>query len=75
MAKIKTEKENLIDLRNIVSRRYIESIANAEYWKVVFKKAKKNTQDKVDAGNKAADNEKNAAKDKVFLSILDKMIK
>ena len=71
---IKTEKENLIEVRNKTSIRYTEARANISYWKIVFKDSKKNSQEKVDANSNIAINQTNMRKDKIFLECIDKLI-
>lgn len=72
---IKTDKELLIEFRNLIAMRRTEYIANAAYWKQVSIKAKKNTQEAVDSSNNVALNETNAKKDKAFLKVIDSLIK
>jgi len=72
---IKTEKENLILFRNIIGLRIAETRANIEYWYLVTKKSKKNSQDRIDALNNRASNEKRLKKDLVFIKVVDGMLK
>ena len=71
---IKTEKENLIEVRNKISLRRTECIANTVYWKTIIKESKKNTQQIVDANSKLSINQKNLKADKVFLECIDRLI-
>lgn len=71
---IKTEKELLIELRNKIASRKTENFANAEYWRVVLKTAKKNTQPAVDAVNNIEINNANVKADEVFLKAIDDLI-
>ena len=68
------DRIHLIEFRNSIAQRRIQAIANAEYWKVVFNKSKKGTQDRVDASNKIVTNKVSARKDKIFLECIDKLI-
>jgi len=73
--KVKTDKEHLIELRNIVSGRIITSKANILYFLEVVKKAKKISQEMVDARNSISLNEQNMKKDILFLKCIDLMLK
>jgi hypothetical protein len=72
---IKSDKELLIEFRNKVSGRIIENKANTEYWGVVVRKAKSNSQEIIDARKSVELNEDNVKKDKVFLKCIDLMMK
>jgi len=74
MAEPKTKIDQLIELRNAVQARLCEWEANVLYWEMVSKKAKKNTQDKVDAENNIANNRKNVKKDTLYLKCIDILI-
>ena len=71
---IKTEKENLIKLREKVSFRRTEAKANMVYWKLVFKESKKDSQQRVDAHTKIGINQKSMKNDRVFLECIDRLI-
>lgn len=73
--KIKTNKEHLIDIRNMVSRRIVEAKVNISYFYEVAKKAKKVSQEIVDARNSIALNESNIKKDMIFLRCIDLVLK
>lgn len=73
--KIKSDKELLIELRNIIAGRIITSKANIAYFMEAIKKAKKVSQEIVDARNNINLNEQNIKKDKLFLKVIDLMLK
>lgn len=75
MIEIQTDKELLIELRNKIAGRIIENKANIEYWRVVIRKAKKDTQEIVDARKSVELNEDNVKKDLVFLKCIDLLLK
>lgn len=75
MERIKINKEHLIEVRNKVAGRIVENKANILYWREVAKKAKKISQEVVDARNNIALNEGNIKKDKIFLKCIDLMLK
>lgn len=72
--RIKSDKEQLITLRNEVSARLLKWKTAVRYWEEVSKKAKKNTQDKVDATNAIANNQQDAKKDTLWLKVIDEAI-
>lgn len=74
MLKIKTDRQHLIELRDTVCARRIEALASAKYWHEVSKKAKTDTQERVDAQRNKSNNEMSAKKDKIYLKVIDKMI-
>lgn len=73
-APINSDLLGLIGLRNNISARAMEYKAGAEYWKVMSKRAKKNTQEKVDAENQIAKHKTSYKQDKIYLEVIDKLI-
>ena len=71
---IKTDKELLIVLRNEVNARLLKWKTSVRYWQMVDKKAKKNSQDKVDAQNAIASNQTDVKKDTLWLKAIDEEI-
>jgi hypothetical protein len=72
---MKTDKELLIELRNKVAGRIVENKANIEYWRFVVRHSKQNSQAIVDARKSVELNEENVKKDRVFLRVIDLMLK
>lgn len=71
---IKTKTQLLVEYRNEIAKRCVSYEVSAVAWDIKSKKAKRDTQERVDAINQKAANEVNAAKDREFLKVIDKVI-
>lgn len=74
MSEIKTNQQLIIKLRNEVAYRLIGFRASEKYWRNVSKKAKKDSQERVDALNMVAVNQQNISKDENYLKVIDEML-
>jgi DNA-directed RNA polymerase subunit F len=75
MFEIKTDKELLIEFRNKIAGRIIEARANTAYFQEVVKNDKQNSQEIVEHRLKLQINEQNIKQDKIFLRVIDLMLK
>ncbi len=71
---VKTDLQHMIDLRDFVSRRYTETVAELLYWKAEAKRVKE-LQAKLTADNNVADRMSRSKKDKEYIAIIDGMIR
>lgn len=71
---INSDLLSLISLRNQISARAMEYRAGIDYWKVMSKRAKKNTQPKVDAETQVEKHKTSYKQDKIYLEVIDKLI-
>ena len=72
---IKENKQLLIEVRNKIAGRLVESKANLAYWQEIASHSKKNSQEIVDARNSITINEQTIKKDTLFLRVIDLMLK
>ena len=72
---MKTKLEALTELRDRIFSRLVENEANLEYWKLITSKKRANSDKYLVAKDKIAINEEGIKEDKVFLQVIDGMIK
>jgi len=73
--KIRTRLEHLTAVRNHVALRYAENQCSLLYWEQVFRLAKPDTQERVDASKNVETQADSVRKDKLYLECIDKLLK
>ena len=68
---IKTEIELTEELRNRIASQIVTQETAVTYWREVSKKAKKDSQERVDALQSVVINQQMISKDKHYLKIID----
>jgi len=73
--KVKTNYELIIELRNKIAFQIVGQKASMQYWAIVSKKLKNNSQEKIDALSKVDINKKLIDSDELYLQVIDKLLK
>ena len=72
--KPKSDLENLIKCRDAVAERLCYARADVLYWQDEYKRAKTNSQEKVNADNMLKDAKERVRKDTSYLKCFDQLI-
>lgn len=70
----KTNHQLTVELRNKIAGQIIAQKASERYWRIVADEAKRDSQERLDALQKAAANQQLTSKDKKYLKVIDEML-